>query len=136
MFFTFTLKVRISSSVTARNLIVDTFVRIESQILVPIAFFWLKIIIYEVLLMLRESLLLLSQLSTMTPASSLFTEALTLLISLSDAKTVVSSAKWTKMHLIQGSIHVFDMRNKKYWAQHWALWNTQCNVWHRRTAVF
>ena len=69
----------------------ETFVRIESRILISIAFFWLEIIIYEVLLMLRESLLALSQLST--PTSYLFTVAWTLLMSLSDAKTVVSSAK-------------------------------------------
>ena len=59
-----------------------------------IAFFWLEINIYEVLLTFRESLLALSQLSTLI--SSLFTVVWTLLMSLSDAKTVVSSAKWTK----------------------------------------
>ena len=89
-FYTWSVKVRFSSSVTPRNLTVETFVRIESWILMSIAFFWLEIIIYEVLLMLRESLLALSQLST--PTSSLFTVAWTLLMSLSDAKTVVSSA--------------------------------------------
>ena len=77
-----------------RNLTVYTFVRIESLILTSITFFWLEIIIYEVLLTLRESLLALSQLSA--PTSSLFTVAWTLLMSLSDANTVVSSAKWTK----------------------------------------
>ena len=54
----------------------------------------MEIIIYEVLLTLRESLLALIQLST--PTSTLFTVARTLLMSLSDAKTVVSSTKWTK----------------------------------------
>ena len=59
-----------------------------------IAFFWLEIIIYEVFLTLRESLVALSQLST--PTSLLFTGAWILLMSLSEAKTVESSAKWTK----------------------------------------
>ena len=40
------------------------FLRIESRILMSIAFLWLEIIIYEVLQTLRESLLALSQLST------------------------------------------------------------------------
>ena len=71
--FTWSLKVRFSSSVTPRNLTVETFVRIVSQILMSNAFFWLEIIIYELLLTFRESLLVLSQLST--PTSSLFTEA-------------------------------------------------------------
>ena len=54
------------------NLTVETFVRIVSRILMSNAFFWLEIIIYEVLLTFRESLLVLSQLST--PTSSLFNE--------------------------------------------------------------
>ena len=49
--------------------------------------------------MLRESLLSLSQLST--PTSSLFTVAWTLLMPLSYAKTVVSSAKWTKCFIFE-----------------------------------
>ena len=69
--FTWSLKVRFSSSITPNNLTVETFVRIESRILMSIAFFWLEIIIYEVLLTLRESLLALSQLQT--PTSSPFT---------------------------------------------------------------
>ena len=71
--FIWSLKVRFSSSVMPRNLTVETFVRIVSRILMSNAFFWLEIIIYEVLLMFRESLLVLSRLST--PTSSLFTEA-------------------------------------------------------------
>ena len=39
MFFTWSLKVIFSSSVTARNLTVETFIRIESRILISIAFF-------------------------------------------------------------------------------------------------
>ena len=91
-YFTWSLNVRFSSSATPRILKNVTFVRIESQILISIVFFWLEIIIHEVLLTLRESLLVLSQLST--PTSSLFTVAWTLLMSLLDAKPVVSSAKW------------------------------------------
>ena len=79
---------------TPRNLTVETFVRIDSRILMSHEFFWLEIIIYEVLLRFRESLLVLSHLST--PTSSLFTVSWTLSMSLSHAKTVVSSAKWTK----------------------------------------
>ena len=71
--FTWSLKVRFSPSVTPRNLTVEIFVRIVSRILMSNAFFWLEIIIYEVLLTFRESLFVLSQLST--PTSSLFTEA-------------------------------------------------------------
>ena len=71
--FISSLKVKLSSSVTPRNLTIETFVRIVSLFLMSNAFFWLEIIIYEVLLTFRESLLVLSQLSTDT--SSLFTEA-------------------------------------------------------------
>ena len=63
---------RFSLSVTRSNLTVETFIRIVSQILMSNVIFWLEII-YEVLLTFRESLLVLSQLST--PTSSLFTEA-------------------------------------------------------------
>ena len=52
--FTWPLKVRFSSSATPRNLTVETFVKIESRILMSIAFFWLEIIIYEDLLTSRE----------------------------------------------------------------------------------
>ena len=92
--FIYMVQVRFPSTVTPRNLTVETFVRMVSPILMSNACFWLEIIIYEVLLTFRESLSVMSQLSTST--SSLFTEAWTLLMSLSDAKTVVSSAKWTK----------------------------------------
>ena len=44
-------------------------------------------------------------------------------------------SKINKAHLIWGSIHVIDIQKKEYWAQHRALWNTQCNVWHRGIAV-
>ena len=54
--FTWSLKVRFSSSVTPRNLPVETFVRIVSRILISNASFWSEIIIYEVLLTFRESL--------------------------------------------------------------------------------
>ena len=47
--FTWSLKVKFSS-VMPRNLTVETFVRNESRILMSIAFFWLEINIYEVLL--------------------------------------------------------------------------------------
>ena len=50
---------------------VETFVRIHSRILMSNTFFWLEIVIYEVLLTFRESLLVLNQLST--PTRSLFT---------------------------------------------------------------
>ena len=83
--FTLSLEVRFSSSVTPRNLTVETFVRIVSRILTCYAFFWLEIIIYEVLLTLRESPLVLSQLSTPTSSCSLWHEHVQLM-SLSDAK--------------------------------------------------
>ena len=44
--------------------------------------------------------------------------------------------KMNKMHLIWGSIHVIDIQKKEYWVQHRALWNTQCNVWHRGIVIF
>ena len=71
--FTWSLKEKNSSSVTPRNLTVETFVRIESLILMSNTFYFLEIIIYEVLLTFRESMLALSQLSTAT--GSLFTFA-------------------------------------------------------------
>ena len=80
-------------SVTPRNLTFEIFIRYDSRILMSNAFFWLVIIMYEVLLTFIERLLVLSQLSTHT--SSLFTAVWTLLMSLSNPKTVVSSAKWT-----------------------------------------
>ena len=64
------IKSKISSSVTSRNLPVETFVRIEWRILMSIAFLWLEIILYEVFLVLRESLLAFSQLSTPTRSQS------------------------------------------------------------------
>ena len=45
-------------------------------------------------------------------------------------------SKMNKTHLIWGSIHVIYIEKKKYWAQHRALWKTQCNVCDRGTAVF
>ena len=45
MFFTWLLKVKFASSVTPWNLTVETFIRIESRILMPIVFFWLEIFI-------------------------------------------------------------------------------------------
>ena len=52
--FKWSLKVRFLSSLTQRNLTFETFERIESQNLMSITFFWLEIIIYEVLLTLVE----------------------------------------------------------------------------------
>ena len=91
------------SSVTPKNLTLETFVRNECRILISIAFFWLENALYEVLLTLRGSLLALIQLST--PTSSLFTMALTLLMTLSDAKTFVMN----KTHLIWASIHYMSL---------------------------
>ena len=48
--FTWSLKVRFSSSVTPRNLTVETFVMIDFRILISNGFCTLEIIIYEVLL--------------------------------------------------------------------------------------
>ena len=80
------------------------------------------IIIYEVLLMLRESLLALSQLST--PTSSLFTVAWCIVNVTVRCKNCCSICKMNKMHLIWGHINVIDMQKKEYWAQHQPLWNT------------
>ena len=96
--FTWYLKVRFLSSVMPRNLTVETFVKIDSRILMSNAFFWLEIIIYEVLQTFNESQLFLSQLST--PTSSLFTVARTPLMSQSDAKTVVFVSKMNKAQLV------------------------------------
>ena len=118
---------RFSSSVMLRNLTVETFVRIESRILMWIAYFWLEIIIYEVLLTLRESLLVFN--TYQLPIHSGM-----------DIVNVTVGCKncciFSKMHLIWGSIHVVDIQQKRYWARHRALWNTQCNLWDRGTAVF
>ena len=65
--FTMLLKIRFSSSLTPRNLTVEIFVRIDSRILMSNAFFWLEIIIYEILITFRESLFVLSQLSIQFP---------------------------------------------------------------------
>ena len=55
------------------NAEVQTFVRIDSQILMSNAFSWYEIIVYEVLLSFSKSLLILSQLSI--PTGPLFTVA-------------------------------------------------------------
>ena len=77
--FTSTLNARSSSSVTPRNLTVETFVRIDSRIWMSNAFYWLEIIIYEVLLTFREILFVFSQFSI--HISSWFTVTWTLLMS-------------------------------------------------------
>ena len=51
--FTRLLKVRFSSDVTPRNLTVETFVNIDSRIIMPHTFLWLKIIVCEILLTFR-----------------------------------------------------------------------------------
>ena len=48
--FYMVIKSKLSSSATPRNLTVETFVRIESGSLMSDAFFWLEIIMYDVLL--------------------------------------------------------------------------------------
>ena len=55
-------KSKICIECNAKDLTVETFVRIGSQILMSNEFFWLEIIIYEVLLTLRECLWVLGQL--------------------------------------------------------------------------
>ena len=56
--FTWSLKIRFSSSVTPRNLTLETFERIESRILMlSNKFFLVGDYLYEVLLTLRENLL-------------------------------------------------------------------------------
>ena len=70
--FIWCIKVRFTSSVTPRNLTIETFLRIVSRIFMSNALFWLEIIIYEISLTFRESLLVLSRLST--PTSSLWHE--------------------------------------------------------------
>ena len=109
-FFTWSLKVRFSSTVMPRNLTVETFVRIESRILMSIAFLWLEIIIYKVLQTLTESLLALSQLSTST--STLFTVAWTLLNVTVRCKNCYIFIKMNKTNLIWGSIHVIDIQKE------------------------
>ena len=67
------IKIKIFVKCHAKNFCstVETFVRIESRILLSISFSWLEIIIYEVLLSFRDCLLASSQL--LTPTSSLIT---------------------------------------------------------------
>ena len=91
-------------------------------------------IIYKILLMLRESLLALSQLSTRT--SSLFTMARNIVNITVGCKKCCIISKINKTHLIWGSIHIIDIQKKKHCAKHQALWNTQCNAWHSGTVVF
>ena len=75
--------------VTPTNLTVKTFVSVKPRIsMLTIAFFFYKIIIYEVLLKLSERLLTLRQL--LTPTSSLITVAWPLLMSV-DLEAVINS---------------------------------------------
>ena len=53
--FTWSLKVRFTSSVTPRNLTVETLVMIVSRISMSNAFFWLEIIIYDFTNVQRKS---------------------------------------------------------------------------------
>ena len=79
------------------NLTVETFVRIESRIVMSNAFFWLKIIIYKVLLTLRESLGLEPVINSYQfPIHS----GMNISISLSDAKNCSIVSKMNKRHLI------------------------------------
>ena len=110
-----------SSSVMPRNLSVETFTRIDSRILISNACFWLDINIYEVLLMFRESLLVLSQLST--PTSSLHWGMNIVNITVG-CKNCFIISKMNKAHLVWGSMHVIDIQNKKYWAQYLTLRKT------------
>ena len=107
-------KIFILTVETFRN---DWFSNLKSN-----AFFWLEIIIYEILLTFRESLLVLSQLLTTT--ISLFTEAWTLSMTLSDAKTVVPSEKLTSTYGLWIYACHWYAKKKKYWAQHRSLRNT------------
>ena len=140
------LKSKIFIERNVRNLTVETFIRIVSWIWMSNAFFWLEIIIYEVwydktshfihficilqkLLLFRESLLVLSQLST--PTSSLFTEVWTLLMSLSDVKTVVSSAKWTKRIWVEDVCMslIYKRKSTGHNTDSWGAQGQKNNVW-------
>ena len=96
------------------------------------AFFWLELIIYEVLLTFRESLLVLSQLST--PTSSLFTRQEYCWCHCRMQKLLYRRQNWTKRNWSE-DLCTSLMYKKKYWAQHRTLRNTQWNVWHRGAGV-
>ena len=124
------LKVRFSSSVTPRNLIVETFVRSESRIvMLSNVSFWFEININEVLLTLRDSLLALRQLST--PTSSLFTVAWTFLMSLTDGKSTAKCTKRIQFEDLCMSLMYKIKSTGPNTEPNGALRNTRCNVWHR-----
>ena len=89
---------------------------------------------YEILLTFREILLVLSQLST--PTSYLFTVAWTLLMSLSDSKTVVSSAKWTKRIWFEDLCMALIYKRKSTRPNTEPCGTPNVIVWHRGTEVF
>ena len=116
------LEVRLSLSVTPRNLPVETFVRIDSRILMSNAFFCLEITIYEVLLMFRESLF------GLEPAINSYQFPVYCDMNIINVTVRCNNCcivcKMNKAHLVWGSMHVIYKQNKKHWTQHWALRNT------------
>ena len=105
-FFTWSLNVRFSSSVMPRNLTVETFVRIE----ISIAFFWLEIIIYEVLLE-RKSVGLEPIINTYQLPIHSGMDIVNVTV---ECKNCCIISKMNKTHLILGSIHVIDIPKKEY----------------------
>ena len=105
--FTRLLKVRFSSSITPRNLTVETFVMIESRIVMSNGFFMVGD--YHTWSFTNVDRKL-EPVSIST--SSLFTVAWTLLMWQLDAKAVVSSAKWTKRIWFEDLYMLFDIQKR------------------------
>ena len=132
--FTWSFTVRFSSSETPLNLTVETLVRIESRILMSIAFslVW-DYRIRSLTDVERKSVGITPVINT---SQFLIHSAMNIVNVIVWCKNCCIVSKMNKTHLIWGSQHVIDIQKKKYWAQHRALWNTHCNVWHRGTAIF
>ena len=120
--FTWTLKVRSSSSITPRSLIVETFVRIESWIVMSSnELIRLDIIIHEGLLRLRKSV-------SLEPVINSYQFPIHNGMNIANGQCRMQKLLYhqqnVQTYLMWGSIHVIDIQKKKYWAKHRTLRNT------------
>ena len=124
--FTWSLKVRFSSSVTPRNLTVETFVKIVTRILM------LEIKIYSNFLVgdhhiwsftnvQRKSVGLEPVINSCQFPVHCGMNIVNVTVG---CKNCCIVSKMNKAQLVWGSMHVIDVQKKKYWAQHRSLRNT------------
>ena len=132
--FTWSLKVRFSSSVTPRNLTVETFVRIVSRILMSNSFFLVGD--YHIWSFTNVEWKSVGLEPVINSHQFPVHWGMNIVNVAVGCKNCCIVSKMNKEHLVWGSMHVIDVQKKKYRAQHRALRNTLCNVWHWGAGVF